>query len=116
MMLGVGGAEPRVAQRRPRPAAEERYRKALSIAKEQRAKLWELHAALSLARLRRDHGRPTEARDLLAPVYGWLTESFDTPDLKEAKALLDELSAPPTRTSGVGTGAVTRGERWKSLH
>jgi class 3 adenylate cyclase/predicted ATPase len=72
-------------------AAEELYRKALSIAQEQRAKLWELRGAASLARLRRDQGRHSEARDLLAPVYGWFTEGFDTPDLKEAKALLDEL-------------------------
>jgi len=50
-----------------------------------------LRAAASLARLRRDQGRHTEARDLLAPVYGWFTEGFDTPDLKEAKVLLDEL-------------------------
>ena len=72
-------------------AAEELYRKALSIAQEQEAKLWELRATVSLARLRRDQGRRAEARDLLAPVYGWFTEGFDTPDLKEAKALLDEL-------------------------
>src|SRR6516162_1023068 len=72
-------------------AAEELYRKALSIAAEQGAKLWELRAAASLARLRRDQGRRAEARDLLAPVYGWFTEGFDTPDLKEAKALIDEL-------------------------
>jgi predicted ATPase len=72
-------------------AAEELYRKALSIAEEQKAKLWELRAAASLARLRRDQGRRAEARDLLAPVYGWFTEGFDTPDLKEARALLDEL-------------------------
>jgi predicted ATPase len=72
-------------------AAEELYRKALSIAEEQGAKLWELRAAASLARLRREQGRRTEARDLLAPIYGWFTEGFDTPDLKEAKALLDEL-------------------------
>jgi len=71
--------------------AEELYRKALSIAVEQDAKLWELRAAVSLARLRRDQGRRAEARDLLAPVYGWFTEGFDTPDLKRAKALLDEL-------------------------
>jgi len=50
-----------------------------------------LRAAASLARLRRDQGRRGDARDLLAPVYGWFTEGFDTPDLKEAKALLDEL-------------------------
>jgi predicted ATPase len=73
-------------------AAEELYRKALSIAEEQRAKLWELRAAVSFARLRRDQGRHGEARDLLTPVYGWFTEGFDTPDLKEAKALLDELA------------------------
>ena len=72
-------------------AAEELYRKALSIAGEQGAKLWELRAAVSLARLRRDQDRRAEARDLLGPVYGWFTEGFDTPDLKEAKALLDEL-------------------------
>jgi predicted ATPase len=72
-------------------AAEELYRKALSIAEEQEAKLWELRAAASLARLRRDQGRHAEARDLLAPVYSWFTEGFDTPDLKEAKGLLDEL-------------------------
>ncbi|HMD62613.1 MAG TPA: AAA family ATPase [Stellaceae bacterium] len=65
-------------------AAEVLYRKALSIAEEQQAKLWELRAAVSLARLRRDQGRHAEARDLLAPVYGWFTEGFDTPDLKEA--------------------------------
>jgi predicted ATPase len=73
-------------------AAEELYRKALRIAVEQEAKLWELRAAVSLARLRRDQGRRAEARDLLAPVYGWFTEGFDTPDLKEAKALLSQLS------------------------
>jgi class 3 adenylate cyclase/predicted ATPase len=76
-------------------AAEELYRKALSIAEEQGAKLWELRAAASLARLRRDQGRPAEVRDLLAPVYGWFTEGFDTPDLKDAKALLDELAGLP---------------------
>jgi predicted ATPase len=63
-------------------AAEELYRKALSIAEEQEAKLWQLRAAVSLARLCRDQGRPTEARDLLAPVYGWFTEGFAMPDLK----------------------------------
>jgi predicted ATPase len=72
-------------------AAEELYRQALRIAREQEAKLWELRAAMSLARLRRDQGRRVEGRDLLAPVYGWFTEGFDTADLKEAKTLLDEL-------------------------
>jgi predicted ATPase len=73
-------------------AAEKLYRKALSIAEEQEAKLWELRAAVSLARLRRDQGCRAEARDLLGPVYGWFTEGFDTADLKEAKTLLDELA------------------------
>jgi DNA-binding winged helix-turn-helix (wHTH) protein/predicted ATPase len=72
-------------------AAEERYRKALSVAREQEAKLWELRAAASLARLWRDHGRRAAARDLLAPVYGWFIEGLATPDLKAAKTLLDEL-------------------------
>jgi predicted ATPase len=74
-------------------AAEELYRNALSIAQEQGAKLWELRAAVSLARLRRDQSRHSEARDLLAPIYRWFTEGFDTPDLKEAKALLEALNA-----------------------
>jgi len=73
-------------------AAEELYCKALSIAVEQEAKMWELRAAVSLARLRRDQGRHIEAHDLLAPVYDWFTEGFTTRDLTEAKALLDELS------------------------
>jgi class 3 adenylate cyclase/predicted ATPase len=73
-------------------AAEELYRKALSIAEEQDAKLWELRAAVSLAQLRGDQGRHIEAHDLLAPVYAWFTEGFATPDLKGAKALLDELT------------------------
>ena len=71
--------------------AEELYRKALSIAQEQEAKLWELRAAVSLSRLRRDQGRRAEAHGLLAPIYNWFTEGFDTPDLKDAKALLNEL-------------------------
>jgi len=73
-------------------AAEDLYHQALSIAGEQEAKLWELRTAVSFARLRRDQGRPSEARDLLAPVYGWFTEGFGTPDLKEAKSLLGELT------------------------
>jgi len=71
---------------------QELYRKALSIAEEQEAKLWELRAAVSLARLRRHLGPLAEARDLLAPVYNWFTESFGTPDLKDAETLLDELT------------------------
>lgn len=79
-------------QQRHTVAAEKLYLKALSIAREQEAKLWELRASVSLARLCRDQGRRAEARDVLAPVYGWFTEGFRTPDLKEAKALLDELA------------------------
>jgi predicted ATPase len=78
-------------RQRQSEAAEGLYRKAPSIAEEQEAKLWELRAAVSLARLRRDQGRRAEARDLLAPVYGWFTDGFATPDLKEAKGLLSEL-------------------------
>ena len=74
-------------------AAERNYHQALEVAKRQRAKLWELRAATSLTRLWRDQGKRCEARDLLAPVYGWFTEGFDTRDLKEAKALLHELAS-----------------------
>jgi len=75
------------------PAAAERsYGEALTLARHQSAKLWELRAAASLARLWRDQGKRTEARDLLAPIYGWFTEGFDTPVLQDAKALLDELA------------------------
>jgi len=75
--------------------AEESFCTALEIARRQRAKLWEMRAAVSLARLWRDQGKRAEARDLLASVYGWFTEGFDTPVLQEARALLDELSADP---------------------
>ena len=64
----------------------------LTVARDQAARLWELRAAISLARLWCDQGRRAEAHDLLAPVYGWFTEGFDTADLKDAKALLDELA------------------------
>jgi tetratricopeptide (TPR) repeat protein len=73
-------------------AAEAGYQEAIAIAQQQSAKLWELRAATSLARLWRDQGKRIAARDLLAPVYGWFTEGFDTPVLHEAKALLDELA------------------------
>jgi len=74
-----------------RSAAEQSYRQALAVAKRQSAKPWELRAATSLARLWRDQSKRTEARDLLAPVYGWFSEGFDTPVLQDAKALLDQL-------------------------
>ena len=70
--------------------AKEALGLALSIARRQQPRMWELRAA-SLARVHRDRGRHAEARDLIAPVYGWFTEGFDTPDLKETKALLTEL-------------------------
>jgi predicted ATPase len=71
--------------------AETYFERALAVARQQQAKSWELRAAMSLARLWRDQGKPQQARELLAPVYGWFTEGFDTRDLKEAKALLDGL-------------------------
>ena len=73
--------------------AETYFEQALAAARQQQAKSWELRAAMSLARLWRDQGKVNEARELLAPVYGWFTEGFDTRDLKEAKALLEELAA-----------------------
>jgi predicted ATPase len=73
--------------------AEAYFDRALVIARQQQAKSWELRAAVSMARLWREQGKRDEARDLLAPVYGWFTEGFDTLDLKEGRALLDEVSA-----------------------
>jgi predicted ATPase len=73
--------------------AEAYFERALTVAREQQAKSWELRAAMSMARLWRDQGKRQQARDLLAPVYGWFTEGFDTLDLKQAKALLDELAS-----------------------
>jgi predicted ATPase len=72
--------------------AEAYFARALALARQQQTKSWELRAAMSMARLWRDQGKRKEARDLLAPVYGWFTEGFDTLDLKEAKALLDQLT------------------------
>ena len=72
--------------------AETIFRDAIEIARSQNAKSWELRAATSLARLWHFQSKTTKAHDLLAPVYGWFTEGFDTADLKEAKILLDEMS------------------------
>jgi predicted ATPase len=72
--------------------AQAHFERAIAIARAQKAKSWELHAATSLARLWRDQGKRDKAGALLAPVYNWFTEGFDTLDLKEAKALLDELT------------------------
>ena len=84
-----------IALQPPEPGsakAEMYFERALVVAHAQRAKSWELRAAMSLARLWRDQGKRDEARDLLAPIYGWFTEGFETMDLKDAKALLDELA------------------------
>jgi predicted ATPase len=78
--------------------AEAAFRHGLAIAEAQGAKWWELRVAASLARLWRDRGKRKQACDLLAPIFGWFTEGFDTPDLKEAKALLDELNRSRLRT------------------
>jgi predicted ATPase len=72
--------------------AEESYCRAIAVAQKQSAKFWELRAATALAHLWRDQGKRSEARDLLAPIYGWFTEGFDTPLLQDAKALLDQLA------------------------
>jgi predicted ATPase len=72
--------------------AEKCFDHALTVARQQQAKSWELRAAMSMARLWRDQGKPQQGRELLAPVYSWFTEGFDTMDLKEAKALLAELA------------------------
>jgi predicted ATPase len=74
-------------------SAQAYFNRALAVARQQQAKSWELRTAMSMARLWRDQGKRNEARDLLAPVYGWFTEGFDTLDLKEAKALLEQLAS-----------------------
>ncbi len=73
-------------------AARTSFRQGLVVARRQGAKLFELRTATGLARLWRDHGKRAEVRDLLAPIHGWFTEGFDAPDLKDAKALLEELT------------------------
>jgi predicted ATPase len=85
-----------IALKSPEPdaaRAQAYFERALAVARQQQAKSWELRAAMSMARLRGDQGKRDAARELLAPVYGWFTEGFDTLDLKQAKALLDELHA-----------------------
>jgi predicted ATPase len=85
-----------IALKSPEPhlaKAEAYFERALSVARQQQAKSWELRAAMSMARRWRDQGKRDEARELLAPVYGWFIEGFDTLDLKEAKNLHDELSS-----------------------
>lgn len=77
---------------REHAAAENSYRCALEVAQQQSARFWEMRAALDLARLWRHEGKRTDARNLLSPIFGWFAEGLDTRDLKEAKALLDELA------------------------
>jgi predicted ATPase len=72
--------------------AQAHFERGIAIAREQKAKSWELRAAMGLARLWRDQGKRQQARGLLAPVYGWFTQGFDTLDLKAAKSLLDEVT------------------------
>ena len=76
-----------------RSGAERHYRQAIAVAERQSAKLFQLRASTSLARLWRDQGKRAEARDLLGPIYNWFTEGFDAPDLKDAKALLEQLTS-----------------------
>jgi predicted ATPase len=89
----IGGEAALNSPEQDAATAETYFERALSVARQQQAKSFELRAAMSMARLWRDQGKREEARDLLAPVYGWFTEGFDTRDLKEAKALLNELSS-----------------------
>jgi predicted ATPase len=72
--------------------AEQHYRRAITISEQQSAKNFQLRASVSLARLWRDQGKRSEARNLLGPIYNWFTEGFDAPILKDAKVLLDELA------------------------
>ena len=90
-MLGVEGDLLRARSADDRRAPEDRYREAIAVARRQQAKSLELRAATRLARLWGEQGRRAEARELLAPVYGWFTEGFNTADLKEAKGLLSGL-------------------------
>jgi predicted ATPase len=87
-----GQNSPASGVRSPESEAEECFLKAIAVAKKQQAKSWELRAAMSLVRLWQQQGKKEEARRLLAEVYNWFTEGFDTKDLQEAKALLDELT------------------------
>jgi class 3 adenylate cyclase/predicted ATPase len=89
----VAGEVALMSPERNAAKAEACFERALAVARGQQAKSWELRAAMRMARLWRDQGKRDEARELLAPVYGWFTEGFDTLDLKQAKALLDELAA-----------------------
>jgi predicted ATPase len=86
LLLARAGERPQVQE------AEACFHQALAVAGRQQAKAWELRAAMSRSRLWQRQGKRDEARELLAPIYGWFTEGFDTADLQDTKALLDELS------------------------
>jgi predicted ATPase len=88
----VAGEIALMSRERDAAKAKACFDRALAVARQQQAKSWELRTAMSMARLWRDQGKPQQARELLAPVYGWFTEGLDTLDLKQAKALLDELA------------------------
>jgi predicted ATPase len=79
--------------------AQKCFEQAINIARNQSAKSWELRATMSLSRLLAKQGRRDEARSILAEIYAWFTEGFDTADLMEAKALLDQLNAQPVRSA-----------------
>ena len=91
----IAGEIELMAPERDATKAEAHFQRALDIARARQTRSWELRAATSFARLLRDKGKRREAHDLLSPVYSWFTEGFDTPDLIEAKALLDELATEP---------------------
>jgi predicted ATPase len=91
-VLRVAGEVMLLGPERDDAGAQRYFDDALSVARQQQAKSWELRASVSLARLMRQQGKVGEARELLAPVYGWFTEGFETRDLNEAKALLEELA------------------------
>ena len=90
-VLRVAGEIAMMSPERDTAKAEMFFDRALAVARQQQARSWELRAAMSMAKLWREQGQRDKARDLLAPVYGWFTEGFDTLDLKDAKALLDDL-------------------------
>jgi hypothetical protein len=84
--------------------ADQSHQKTLPVSRRQSAKAFEILAAISLARFWRDHGKPIEARELFLPIYGWFTEGFDTPVLKDTKALLDQPTAPHRTQSYASAG------------
>ena len=90
----VSNTPPLASNAQAEAEAEAYFQKAIDIARQQQAKIWELQAAMSLSRLWRQQGKKDEARQMLAEIYNWFTEGFDTTDLQEAKALLEELSSP----------------------